>query len=98
MAELCEARRRHQADPAGADHAYRLLVSHQSIARCSTGKLAAELAQRPGDREHLVLVERLQERVVDPVRRLSVLPGDQTQAVAVLEEHVLPTLDLLRLG
>src|SRR4051812_25903452 len=55
-------------------------------------------AQRGRDREHLALVERLQQGVVDPVGALVRLEADQPQAVAVVEELVLPAVDRPRLA
>src|SRR3954447_19235433 len=53
------------------------------------GSLAERLAV-PRDREHVVLRDRLQQRVRDTVARVLRLPRDEPDALAVLEDHELP--------
>src|SRR4051794_36899280 len=53
--------------------------------------------QRPrrlGDLEHLLLRERLEQRIRDPVGRLRRAPGDDAHAIPVEEELVLPSTAL----
>src|SRR5215212_2686 len=57
-----------------------------------------ERPHRSGDREHLLLAERQQQRVGDPVDRLRGVPGDETQAVAVVGQLVDAAADLACLG
>src|SRR3954451_7240930 len=57
---------------------------------------AAEAGQRAGDREHLLVRQRSQQRVRDPVDRVALAPGDQAQPRAVVVELVRPPVQGLR--
>src|SRR6476620_9163076 len=46
----------------------------------------AERPRRAGEREHLLVGQRAQERVRDPVRAAARSPGDQLETAAVVEE------------
>src|SRR4051812_15087458 len=61
------------------------------------GSLAERLAV-PRDREHVVLGDRLQQRVGDPVARVLRLPRDEPNALAVLVDHELPPVVVHDLG
>src|SRR3954454_13080055 len=52
-------------------------------------RLPERLAVSPGS-EHVVLRDRLQQRVRDPVARVLRLPRDEPHALAVLVDHELP--------
>src|SRR2546423_15617973 len=58
--------------------------------RQGSSHLLAERLARPRDREHVVLRDRLQQRVRDPVARVLRLPRDEPDALAVLVDHELP--------
>ena len=59
---------------------------------------ASRAPRRARDGQHLLLGQRLQQRVRDPVDGLGRAPRDQPQAVAVEVQLVLAPADLARLG
>src|SRR4051812_11027285 len=59
--------------------------------------LLLESCQRLGDREHLPVVERLRQRVGDPVDGPARLPRDEPQPAAVVVELQLAGADRARL-
>src|SRR5690606_9541278 len=61
--------------------------------RFSVMSLSVQLSRARGDREHLLLGERVGERIDHPVRAALGLPADQSQTVAIVEEQVLATVD-----
>ena len=89
VAELGEAGGGDQADVARADDPDGLSVRGMAHERPRQGierALLLEPRERLGDREHLALVERLRERVRDPVHGPAGLPRDQPQPAAVVVE------------
>src|SRR4029450_12456179 len=62
------------------------------------GLRRSDPVHRLRDGEHLILLQRLQQRVVEPVRALVCPPRDEAQPVAVEEQVVLATADLARLA
>src|SRR6188472_2381755 len=60
----------------------------EAAAKATGRLLRAHALQRPRDRQHLLIGERLRERVRHPVDGLRGAPGDEPQAGAVVEELV----------
>src|SRR5712691_7916176 len=52
----------------------------------SRGNLLTESGERPGDGDHLLVAQRLKQRVRDPIHGAGGLPRDQAQPAAVVVE------------
>ena len=98
-AQLGESGRRDEADVPGPDDADRLpcvrahWTDHPSELRGGDGLLLAEPPQRGGDPDHLVLAQRLGERVGDPVDGALRPPRDEPQPAAVVVQLELAAVD-----
>ena len=100
VAELGEAGGGDQPDPADPDHPDRLsLLAHllRSSLVSASGSASITFAERAMP-DHLVVGQRLQQVVGDPVGVVAAVPGDQLDPVAVDEDVVFAAVDRLGFG
>ena len=93
MAELGEAGGRDQADPADSDHPYRLSLAATGSPFPLRLRVGDDHVRRARHAEHLVVGQRVEQVVGDPVAVVAAVPGDHVDAIAVDVDLVFAAVD-----